>query len=126
MPRYLFDTNILIYYFNGEMENSVADKVSKLLNESFDISVISKMEFLGFAFTELEKQQAIDFISYAEIRMLTDKIVQRVIDIRESKRIKLPDAIIAATAMEYSAILVTRNTKDFSSLALEILNPFDN
>jgi hypothetical protein len=51
--------------------------------------------------------------------------VQRVINIRQQKRIKLPDAIIAATAMEYSSVLVTRNTKDFNSLDLEAFNPFD-
>jgi toxin FitB len=124
--RYLFDTNILIYYFNGEMENFVADKVSELMKESFELSVISKMEFLGFTFNEQQKQQAIDFISYAEIKMLTDNIVQRVINIRQEKKIKLPDAIIAATAMEYSAVLVTRNSKDFTLLALETLNPFDD
>jgi len=55
---------------------------------------------------------------------LNDEIVQRVIDIRQEKKIKLPDAIIAATAMEYSAILITRNTKDFNFLALETINPF--
>jgi len=38
----------------------------------------------------------------------------------------LPDAIIAATAMEYSAILITRNTKDFNFLALETINPFND
>jgi hypothetical protein len=48
-----------------------------------------------------------------------------VIDIRKEKSIKLPDAIIAATAVQYSAILVTRNTKDFKALALETYNPFD-
>ena len=126
MQHYLFDTNILIYYFNGEMESLVENKVSKLMSESFQISVISKMEFLGFPFNEQEKQQASDFIEYAEIKMLTDKIVQKVIEIRQEKRIKLPDAIIAATAMEYSAILITRNTKDFTSLPLEILNPFND
>lgn len=55
MPRYLFDTNILIYYFNGEMEDCIADYVAELMAESFEISVISKMEFLGFPFTEQEK-----------------------------------------------------------------------
>ena len=124
MVRYLFDTNILIYYFNGEMEESVADNVSELMKESFDVSVISKIEFLGFPFTEQEKQQAIDFMGCAKIIKLNDEIVQRVIDIRQEKKIKLPDAIIAATAMEYSAVLITRNTKDFNSLALETINPF--
>ena len=59
MRRYLFDTNILIYYFNGEMESPVSDSVSELMCESFEISVISKMEFLGFAFNEQEKQRAL-------------------------------------------------------------------
>jgi hypothetical protein len=48
-----------------------------------------------------------------------------VIDIRKEKSIKLPDAIIAATTVQYSATLVTRNTKDFKALALETYNPFD-
>jgi predicted nucleic acid-binding protein len=126
MKRYLLDTNILIYYFNGEMESVVKDKVSTFLRESFQISVISKMEFLGFPFDLQERQKAAQLMEYALIRTLSDEIVQCMIDIRQEKRIKLPDAIIAATAMQYSAILVTRNTKDFKTLALDTYNPFDS
>ncbi len=125
MKHYLLDTNILIYYFNGNMECAVKDKVSMLIRKSFQISIISKMEFLGFPFNSQEKLKAEQFMEYATIRTLTDKIVQHVIDIRKEKSIKLPDAIIAATAVQYSAILVTRNTKDFKALALETYNPFD-
>ncbi|MDP3007993.1 MAG: hypothetical protein Q8N30_02865 [Methylococcales bacterium] len=56
MNRYLLDTNILIYYFNGEMESSVENKVSTLITDIFQISVISKMEFLGFPFSLAEKK----------------------------------------------------------------------
>jgi predicted nucleic acid-binding protein len=115
MKHYLLDTNILIYYFNGNMESEVKSKVSTLMRESFEISVISKMEFLGFPFNFQERQKATQLIEYAMIRTLSDVIVQRVIEIRQKKRIKLPDAIIAATAMQYSAILVTRNTKTLKS-----------
>ncbi len=125
MKRYLLDTNILNYYFNGDMESAVKNKVSTLMCESFQISVISKMEFSGFPFNLQERQKTTQLMEYALIRTLSDEIVQRVIDIRQEKRIKLPDAIIAATAMQYSAILVARNTKDFKTLALETYNPFD-
>jgi predicted nucleic acid-binding protein len=107
------------------MERAVKDKVSTLICESFQISIISKMEFLGFPFNLPERQKAEQFVECATIRSLSDEIVQHVIDIRKEKSIKSPDAIIAATAMQYSAILVTRNTKDFKTLALEIYNPFD-
>jgi len=42
MKHYLLDTNILIYYFNGNMESEVKSKVSTLMRESFQISVILK------------------------------------------------------------------------------------
>ena len=108
------------------MDGVVKNKVSMLLRESFQISVISKMEFLGFPFNLQERQKAVQFMECAMIRSLNDEIVQRVIEIRQVNRIKLPDAIIAATALQNSAILVTRNTKDFKTLALETHNPFDS
>ena len=123
MNRYLLDTNILIYYFNGEMESSVENKVSTLITESFQISVITKMEFLGFPFSLAEKKQAIQLIEYATIIKLTDEIVQRVIDIRQERRIKLPDAIIAATAIHHGAILVTRSDEKGSAIAATIWHP---
>lgn len=46
-------------------------------------------------------------------------------EIRKNYNIKLPDAIIAATALIYGLILITRNTSDFKSIeGLEIIDPF--
>jgi predicted nucleic acid-binding protein len=107
------------------MESEVKNKTSEIMKTSFQISVISKMEFLGFPFNSDEKEQAVRLLEFASIKPLNDEIVQRVIEIRQEKRIKLPDAIIAATATEYNSILVTRNTSDFKLLNLETYNPFD-
>jgi hypothetical protein len=47
--KYLIDTNILIYYFNGSLSVSAKEKITTMLTEDFNISIISKMEFLGFS-----------------------------------------------------------------------------
>jgi predicted nucleic acid-binding protein len=50
--------------------------------------------------------------------------VNKTIAIRKSKTIKLPDAIIAATALTYSLILVTSNTSDFKNIqGLNVIDP---
>jgi len=73
--NYLFDTNILIYYFNGSLSEDVKKNISEMLEHNFSISVISKMEFLGFnKFTTQERVQADRFLSFAKIIPLEDSI----------------------------------------------------
>lgn len=60
----------------------------------------------------------------AVVLYLTEEIVQACIAIRREHTIKLPDAIIAATAVVYDMDLITRNTSDFKNIrALNIVNP---
>jgi predicted nucleic acid-binding protein len=48
------------------------------------------------------------------------------IEIRKTSKIKLPDAIIAATAIKHNLTLLTRNEKDFVGIiGLELFNPWD-
>lgn len=123
--KYLFDTNILIYYFNGALSDKIFHNVSSMLQENFVVSVITKMEFLGFnGFTYDEKKKAREFISFAEIISLKESIVEQVIEIKQNFKIKLPDAIIAATAMSENFFLVTRNVNDFKHIKVNLINPF--
>ena len=59
------------------------------------------------------------------ILYIDQKIADMVIQIRSEVRIKLPDAIIAATAKTANLHLVTRNTEDFKKVEVQITNPFD-
>ena len=59
------------------------------------------------------------------VRFIDQEIAENVIDIRKQYRIKLPDAIIAATAKTDDLCLVTRNIEDFKNIDIRILNPFD-
>jgi len=123
---YLLDTNILIYHFNNDIPDYSSKKVNKIFQEYFKISVITKMEFLGFKnHTNKSFIKAKKFINYSRVINLNDKIVDLVIEIRRKYNIKLPDAVIAATAMNESLILATRNVKDFESLNLKLYNPFN-
>jgi predicted nucleic acid-binding protein len=123
---YLVDTNILIYYFNNDIPEHSVDKIEEIFHHHFNISIITKMEFLGFGgHNEESFKQAKSFIANANIIGLDEVISDRGIDIRRSHNIKLPDAIIAATAIENALVLVTRNIDDFKNTSVELYNPFD-
>ena len=67
-----------------------------------------------------------DFINVALVIELDQDIKFKTADIRKAHRIKLPDAIIAATANVYQLTLLTRNVSDFDGISgLEIMNPWE-
>jgi len=105
----LFDTNIVIDALNGLPE---AD-AEYLRYDRVLISLITWMEVL---IGEPEDDSRVrDFLrTYFEVVPVDFAIAERAIQIRRQyRRIRLPDAIIWATAQVSDAILVTRNTKDF-------------
>lgn len=126
MKRYLFDTNILIYYFADTLPAAEIASVETILKTSFNISIITKIEFFGFEkFSPDNFSQELQFIRNANVIPLTDEIADITIDLRRKSRIKLPDAVIAATCLQDSLTLITRNTRDFQGITgLEIYNPF--
>lgn len=97
-----------------------------ILKTSFNISIMTKIEFFGFEkFSPDNFSEELRFIGNANVIPLTDEIADIAIDLRRKSRIKLPDAVIAATCLHDSLILITRNTRDFLGIpGLEIYNPF--
>ena len=124
---YLLDTNIVIYFLEGKLPPRAKAIVSNIVDISPNISIITKMEALGFNFPKSDEQETMEnFVAGSVILNLNDTIVNKTIAIRKLKKIALPDAIIAATAIVNDFILVTRNTTDFSNLeGLTLLNPWE-
>ena len=126
VKRYLFDTNILIYYFADTLPVQEIPRIEHILKDSFNISIITKIEFFGFEkFSQDKFSRELEFIGHATVIPLIDEIADRVIDIRRKTRIKIPDAVIAATCLAEDLTLITRNEKDFRDISgLGLYNPF--
>jgi len=120
----ILDTNIVIYACQPGGE-----KLAAWVNHpEASIASITQIEALGFPGISPEEENAIlDFIHSSPIYPLDDDVIQQAILLRQQKRMKLGDAIIAATAMTHGIPLVTRNEDDFKHIAgLDLKNPFAN
>ncbi|MEO0473381.1 MAG: type II toxin-antitoxin system VapC family toxin [Bacteroidota bacterium] len=93
-------------------------------NQCF-ISVINQIEILGFDGQPDTMRLLEELVGELSIIPLTDAVVQATISIRKQYKMKLPDAIIAATCLRYDFTLLTHNTKDFSRLtSLNLLDVY--
>jgi predicted nucleic acid-binding protein len=121
--RYLLDTNVVLDYMGNNLTDYAKIVIARIIDSEINLSVINKIELLGFSNVE---QALIDFVSCSNICQLDDEVVEKTIEVRRLYRIKLPDAVIAATALLYNFSLVTRNTKDFMNIeGLQLINPYD-
>ena len=113
----LLDTNILIDYLSGipDAASTVASYTEKL------ISRITWMEVLAGITDSSEDQQARQFMGSFRIVELSEEIANQAVTIRRSwpKKLKLPDAVIYASAKTENCSLVTRNTNDFDPARLQ-------
>ena len=121
--RYLIDTNIIIDFSENRLPVNAKLFVAEIIDKEPNISIINKIELLGFSVVTSE---IIEFTDAANIINLTEDIANQTIRLRKKRKIKLPDAIIAATALVYNLTLISRNTKDFDGIdGLQFINPYD-
>lgn len=120
--RFLIDTNVLIDFQSKFLPEDGLNFTTNIINEDFTISFVSYIEFLGYKNTTEAME---NFISLATVIETNKEIIQQTIALRRKYRIKLPDAIIAATALVYNQTLISRNTIDFSEInGLLVVNPY--
>lgn len=120
MVKALFDTNILIDYLNAipQARHELARYQEKA------ISIITWMEVLVGAGPAVAAGTRAFLTGFAVIPV-DDEIAERAVSLRQRHRIKLPDAIIWATADVHSMLLVTRNIKDFPKEMPDIRVPYE-
>jgi predicted nucleic acid-binding protein len=123
-PEYLIDTNVIIDYMSERLPLRSLNALDKIFNGSFSISVINKIEILGFKHLAIaEEKQIHNLLDNSNIIFLHDGIVEETISLRKKYLIKLPDAIIAASVIFTNSTLLTRNFEDFNKIAgLKVLH----
>jgi tRNA(fMet)-specific endonuclease VapC len=120
--RYVLDTNAIIALLQGNTQ-----LIQLLQNANWiGISIISQIEFLFFSgLTQSDLQLFQQFIQRVEIVGLAagdPVLVDKIIEIRQQYRLKLPDAVIAAITIQNSASLVTADQEFAKINSLKIIN----
>ena len=119
--KYLIDTKILIDAQTKNIPQNGLTFLQSIIDEDFTVSFITYIEFLGYKAATRESEA---FISLADIIEINKPIIDTCITLRKIQRIKLPDAIIAATALVYELTILSRNISDFNNIAkLQVIDP---
>jgi predicted nucleic acid-binding protein len=106
--KFLLDTNIILDYLRGD--RNIADFLAEHMEAVLYVSVITRMELLSFhGMTPKEEKHIHDVLSPINVLPITEDIEESAISFRRATRKKLPDAIIAASAISAGAVLLTRD-----------------
>jgi predicted nucleic acid-binding protein len=105
----VIDSDVLIDYLHGiEAARAELKRYRQPL-----YSIISWMELLCGARNDAESAAVETLLSTMIGIDLTEPVARRAVELRQTLKLKLPDAIVLATAELAGCIVVTRNTKDF-------------
>lgn len=130
--RYLLDTSVVVKYLQQRYETNTVQKLLKVFDNEILISFITRIELLSYnpSYSNPEviayKENALKFVSKAQIIGIDNSIIEETIRIRKTVKTKTPDSIIAATAIIYDLALLSDNDSDFqkvTALGLIYENP---
>jgi len=120
--RFLLDTNAIVALLQGNPE------LTQLLGNAdwIGISIISQIEFLAFSgLTQSDRQlfqQFLQRVAVVDLVANDAALIEKIIEVRQQYRLKLPDTVIAAMTIQNSATLVTADQEfvKISALSTEV------
>jgi predicted nucleic acid-binding protein len=122
--RYLIDSNAIIDFCNGRLP---INGRNFLMGISPEISIVTNIELFATKNISQEEYELLEkFVAFSIKHDVNKDLIDTTIHIRQTYKIKLPDAIIAATALVHNLTLISRNSKDFDEIdGLEFVNPYE-
>lgn len=123
MEQYLIDNNVVSDFFAGQYSGKAMSFISDVIDLTPNISVITVIEALSWRSSEGNEAIIKEFVNNSNVLGISQKVVEYCVQIRRSKKIKTPDAIIAATAIVHCLTLITSDS-DFTNIpGLMFINP---
>ena len=124
MEQYLIDTNVVSAYLSATLPVSGMQFLDEVINNTPNLSVITHIELLCWNTDDSAQLNVRSFIGDSVVINISSDIIELCALIRKSRKIKTPDAIIAATALASNHILITHNERDFVNIkGLRMVNP---
>jgi predicted nucleic acid-binding protein len=125
MGQYLIDNNAISHFFSGLLTKEGMDFMAEVIDRKPTISVITEIEALSWVNKSKAKERIlIEFVQDAQVLALTQEVVKECIRLKRSRKIKTPDAIIAATAIVHNLILITSDSGFLGIKDLEVVDPY--
>jgi len=124
MGQYLIDNNSISDFLSGNLSEKGMQFLAEVIDQTPIISVITEIEALCWVNRDQSKEQVVkDFVCDSYILNISSDVVTLCVKIRRNRKIKTPDAIIAATAIAHNLTLITSDN-DFSGIdQLKLINP---
>ena len=124
MEQYLIDSNVVSDYLSASLSAAGIDFLDSVIDAGPNLSVISQIELLCWNTDKATTEKVKNFIADSVILDISPDVVAHCVALRKGKKIKTPDAIIAASALANGFVLITNNEKDFANIkGLKIVNP---
>lgn len=127
--KYLIDTCAIIKYLNQVYPADALLFLDQVVDIQSNISFITKIELLVWNPQDPNDLLIFEaFVADSVMHLVNDAIINLAIIIRKNTGIKLPDAVIAATAIYNDFVLISDNEKDFNRaipIGLKFINPIN-
>jgi predicted nucleic acid-binding protein len=125
MEQFLIDTNCISDYLSALLPSNGMHFMDAVIDEVPNISIISQIELLCWNIPDKKIMESIKkFIEDCNIIDISHETILNCVKIRKGRKIKTPDAIIAATAISHGYTFITNNGKDFNNIPLlKVTNP---
>ncbi len=126
MEQYLIDTNVVSDYFSASLPPKAMLLMDNIIDNVPNLSIITQIELLCWQTDDTTEQNVKNFVDDSNTVEINNNVIIQCVNIRRNKKIKTPDAIIAATALANNYTLIINNDKDFKNInGIKIINSYN-